>query len=123
MNKRLLHLLFFTVVCVCSFAFVKGVNAKIAKATFTEIGYQKDADYYYTFYINMSKDEVTSIAYIQVQNNGSGAVLKLDSFKGKVAYWKGPQFAIKDTATVSFFDGDKLVTKKLTGVIDGGVKL
>lgn len=123
MNKRLLLLSFFTIVCACSLAFVKGVNAKIAKATFTEIGYQKDADYYYTFYVNLSKEEVTSIAYIQVQNSGNGTVLKLDSFKGQVAYWKGPQFIIKDTATVVFFDGDKQVTKKLTGVIDGGVKL
>lgn len=122
MNKRALYLLFFAVVCTLSVIFGKAADAKI-KATFTEIGYQKDADYYYTFYINLSKEEVTSLAYIQVQNNATGQLLKLDNFKGTVSYWKGSQFTIKDSATVSFYDGDKLVTKKLTGVIEGGMKM
>ncbi|TWV93341.1 hypothetical protein [Chitinophaga pinensis] len=123
MNKRALYLLFFIAVVAVSSIFGKGADAKIAKATFTEIGFQKDASYYYTFYINLSKEEVTSLAYIQVQNNATGQLLKLDNFKGDVAYWKGSQFMIKDTATVSFFDGDKLVTKKLIGVIEGGMKM
>jgi hypothetical protein len=122
MNKRILHLLFFTVACILSLTFTNGADAKVAKATFTEIGYQKDAAYIYTFYINLSKEQLTSISYIQVQNS-TGSVLKLEGFDGKVAYWKGSQFTIKDTATVSFYDGDKLVTKNLTGLIEGGVKL
>lgn len=123
MNKRVLYLLFFIVAYTLSSIFGNGADAKVAKATFTEIGYQKDANYYYTFYINLSKEETTSLAYIQVQNNITGEILKLDSFKGNVAIWKGSQFTIKDEATVSFFDGEKLVSKKLTGVIEGGIKM
>ena len=123
MNKRALYLLFFVIACTLSSFFGNRVDAKVAKATFTEIGYQKDADYYYTFYIVLSKEQTMSLAYVQVQSNATGQVLKLDSFKGNVAYWKGSQFTIKDEATVSFFDGEKLVSKKLTGVIEGGVKM
>ncbi|MBW8684502.1 hypothetical protein [Chitinophaga rhizophila] len=125
MNKRALYLLFFVVACTLSSFFGNGADAKIAKASFTEIGYQKDASYYYTFYINMSKEDVsnTSLAYIQVQHNGTGQLMKMESFKGDVTYWKGSQFMIKDSATVSFFDGEKLITRKLTGVIEGGMKM
>lgn len=123
MNKRVLYLLFFIVACTLSSIFGNGADAKVAKATFTEIGHQKDANYYYTFYVSLSKEQHTSIAYIQVQNNNTGEILKLDSFKGYVAYWKGSQFIIKGEATVSFFDGENLVSKKLTGVIEGGIKM
>jgi hypothetical protein len=123
MNKRALYLLFFVIACTLTSIFGNAADAKIAKASFTEIGYQKDADYYYTFYINLSKEEITSLAYIQVQNSATGQLLKLEGFKGNVTYWKGSQFMIKDTATVTFFDGDKVVSKKLSGVIEGGMKM
>ncbi|MCF6405217.1 hypothetical protein L3C95_20100 [Chitinophaga filiformis] len=123
MNKKVLYLLFFIAASTFSFIFGNAADAKVAKATFTEIGYQKDADYHYTFYINLGKEETISLAYIQVQSNATGEVLKLNSFKGFVAYWKGSQFTIRNEATVSFFDGDKLVSKTLKGVIEGGVKM
>jgi len=123
MSKKLLTLLFCIAVSTFSLFYGTAADAKVAKATFTEIGYQKDADYYYTFYINLGKEETISLAYIQVQSNATGQVLKLDGFKGYVGYWKGSQFTIKNEATVSFFDGDKLVTKALKGVIEGGVKM
>jgi len=96
-------------------------NAGNRKAGFTEIGHQTDGNYHYTFYADLSKDPNT-IAYIQVQKNSTGEVLKLDAFKGKVIFANPARFAIKDKATVSFFDGSKLVSKDLTGMIDGGVK-
>ncbi|UPK66761.1 hypothetical protein [Chitinophaga filiformis] len=123
MNKKVLYLLFFIAASTFTFIFGNAADAKVVKATFTEIGYQKDADYHYTFYINLGKDETISLAYVQVQSNATGEVLKLDSFKGYVAYWKGSQFIIKNEATVSFFDGDKLVSKALKGVIEGGMKM
>lgn len=123
MNKRALYLLFFVIACTLSSFFGNRVDAKVAKAAFTEIGYQKDTDYYYTFYIVLSKEQTMSLAYIQVQSNTTGQVLKLDSFKGEVSIWKGNMFTIKDEASVSFFDGDKLISKKLRGVIDGGMKM
>ncbi len=123
MNKRVLYLLFFIFACTFTSTFGNRVDTKVAKAAFTEIGYQKDAEYYYTFYIVLSKEQTTSIAYIQVQSNATGQVLKLESFKGDVSFWKGTQFTIKDEASVSFYDGDKLVSKKLKGVIDGGMKM
>ncbi|PSL26342.1 hypothetical protein [Chitinophaga ginsengisoli] len=123
MNKKLLTLLFCVAVSTLSFVFGNAADAKVAKATFTEIGYQKDADYYYTFYINLGKEDAPPLAYVQVQKNATGTILKLENFKGYVAYWKGSQFAIRNEATVSFYDGEKLVEKKLTGVIEGGVKM
>ncbi|SDF48451.1 hypothetical protein [Chitinophaga filiformis] len=123
MSKKLLTLLFCIAVSTFSLFYGNAADAKVAKATFTEIGYQKDADYYYTFYVNLGKDDTTPLAYIQVQKNATGTVLKLENFKGNVAYWKGSQFTIRNEATVSFYDGEKLVEKKLTGVIEGGVKM
>lgn len=123
MNRKLLILLLFIVASTLSFVFGNTAGAKAKKANITEIGFQKDAEYYYTFYINLGKEETAPLAYVQVQKNSTGAILKLEGFKGDVAYWKGPQFIIKDEVTVSFYDGDKLIEKKLKGVIEGGVKM
>jgi hypothetical protein len=122
MKKSALSLLLAVITCVLSSFRTIDVDAKIITPTFAEIGYQSDDNYYYTFYADLSKDAPNPIVYIQVQKNNTGEVLKLDDFKGKVHYWKATQFTIKDTATVSFFDGSKLISKDLVGLIKGGVK-
>ncbi len=121
MRKRALYLLLIVVVAMSSFCtFV--VKANSDKFPFTEIGFQKDENYYYTFYADLSKDGPNAIAYIQVQRNTTGEILKLDNFNGKVLHLKATQFTIKDKATVSFFDGSSLISKDLKGAIEGGVK-
>jgi hypothetical protein len=118
MNKRALNLLLIVTVAI-TFFFTLAANASTHKNGFTEIGYQTDGHYYYTFYADLSRDP-NAIAYIQVQKNATGEVLKLDNFKGKVLV--GARFTIKDKATVSFYDGATLISKDLTGVIEGTVK-
>lgn len=121
MTKRALNL--FLIVALAIFSFCTSVaNAHNDKFPFTEIGYQVDENYYYTFYADLSKDGPNAIAYIQVQKNTTGEILKLDNFAGKVLHLRAAQFSIKDKATVSFFDGNKLISKDLKGVIEGGVR-
>jgi hypothetical protein len=119
MIKRALYL-FLAIVLVMTSVSNLIATPKKGNTGFTEIGHQTDGSYYYTFYADLSKDP-NAIAYIQVQKNSTGEILKLDNFKGKVLFGK-PLFTIKDKATVSFFDGSSLVSKDLTGVIEGGVK-
>lgn len=119
MNKRALYLVL-TVFFVMTSLGNLIANPENGKKGFTEIGHQTDGNYYYTFYADLSKDP-NAIAYIQVQKNSTGEILQLDNFKGKVLFGK-PLFSIKEKATVSFYDGSKLISKDLTGVIEGGVK-
>jgi hypothetical protein len=121
MRKRALNLFLIVVLAISSFCTLV-VNADNRNFPFTEIGYQADEQYYYTFYADLSKDGPNAIAYIQVQKNTTGEILKLDNFNGKVLHLKAAQFTIKDKATVSFFDGNKLISKDLKGTIKGGVK-
>ena len=121
MTKRALNL--FLVVMLAMFSFSTSIaKAGDLKPPFTEIGYQTDGDYYYTFYVDLSKDGPNAIAYIQVQRNTTGEILKLDNFNGKVILVNPIQFSIKDKATVSFFDGSKLISKDLKGALQGSVK-
>lgn len=120
MTKRALNLFLIVMMALCSFTSV--ANANDNKPPFTEIGYQTDGNYYYTFYVDLSKDAPNAIAYIQVQKNATGEILKLDNFSGKVVLLNPIKFSIKDKATVSFFDGDQLISKDLKGAIDGSVK-
>lgn len=122
MKKSALYLLLTVLIGVLSSFRTIEVDARIDDKSFTEIGYQKDGSYFYTFYTDLTKDAPHPIVYIQVQKGTTGEVLKLSDFKGKVIYFRGAQFSIKDTATVSFYDADKLVSRNLTGVIEGGVK-
>lgn len=122
MKKRALYLLLTAFIGVLSSFRTIDADTKIDDKSFTEIGFQKDGSYYYTFYTDLTKEAPHPIAYIQVQNGTTGEVLKLSDFRGKVIYYRGAQFTIKDTARVSFYDGDKLISKELTGVIEGGVK-
>lgn len=119
MIKRTLYLFLTVVFFMTSLGTIMASPNK-DKAGFTEIGHQTDGNYYYTFYADLSKDP-NAIAYIQVQRNSTGEILKLDNFRGNVLFGK-PLFSIKDKATVSFYDGAKLISKDLTGVIEGGVK-
>ncbi|MBW8687117.1 hypothetical protein [Chitinophaga rhizophila] len=119
MIKRVLYL-FLTIVTVMTFLGNSIAATQPNKPGFTEIGHQTDGNYYYTFYADLSKAP-DAIAYIQVQKNTTGEVLPLDNFKGKVLFGR-PLFSIKDKATVSFYDGATLISKDLTGVIEGGVK-
>jgi hypothetical protein len=95
---------------------------KVATPTVTEIGFQKDGNYYYTFYADLSKASPNPITYMQVQKVSNGKVLTLDDFSGSVVLRKTLKFTINDKMTVSFYDGDKLVTKDLTGSIEGSVQ-
>ncbi|MCF6405101.1 hypothetical protein L3C95_19520 [Chitinophaga filiformis] len=120
MTKRALNL--FLIVIMALSSFISVAKASNDRPPFTEIGYQTDGNYYYTFYVDLSKDGPNAIAYIQVQKNSTGEVLKLDNFSGKVMLLNPVKFSIKDKATVSFYDGNKLISKDLKGALEGSVK-
>ncbi|SFD75356.1 hypothetical protein SAMN05518672_10373 [Chitinophaga sp. CF118] len=94
---------------------------KVAIPTVTEIGYQKDGMYYYTFYADLSKASPNPITYMQIQKVSNGKVLTLDDFSGTVLLGQFQKFTINKKMTVSFYDGDKLITKDLTGLIEGAI--
>jgi hypothetical protein len=48
-------------------------------------------------------------------------VLTLDDFSGTVLFQKSQKFTINNKMTVSFYDGDKLISKDLKGLIEGGI--
>jgi hypothetical protein len=88
----------------------------------TAIGTQYDGStYYYSFYADLSGTSPWPLTYIQVQRASDGVILTTSSFSGTVIYWIFHQYQINGTATVQFYDGSTLVTKSLTGGIDGGV--
>jgi hypothetical protein len=119
MKKLLLSLVVIAVACTL-FSFTI-LQKKVATPTVTEIGYQKDGAYLYTFYADLSKASPNPITYMQVQRVTNGKVLTLDDFSGSVLFQKSQKFTINDKMTVSFYDGDKLVTKDLKGLIEGGI--
>jgi hypothetical protein len=94
---------------------------KVAVPTVTEIGFQKDGMYFYTFYADLSKGSPNPITFMQVQKVSNGKVLTVDDFSGAVVLWKTQKFTIDKKMTVSFYDGDKLITKDLTGAIEGTI--
>lgn len=96
-------------------------NNKVAVPTVTEIGFQKDGMYFYTFYADLTKGSPNPITYMQVQKVSNGKVLTIDDFSGSVVLWKTQKFTINKKMTVSFYDGDKLITKDLTGAIEGAI--
>jgi hypothetical protein len=97
------------------------VQKKVAVPTVTEIGFQKDGMYFYTFYADLSKGSPNPITFMQVQTVKNGKILELDDFSGAVLFLKKQKFTIKDKMTVSFYDGDKLITKDLTGALEGSI--
>jgi hypothetical protein len=119
MKKLLLSLFVIAVACTLfSFSILK---QKVTTPTVTEIGYQKDGSYLYTFYADLSKASPNPITYMQVQKITNGTVLILDDFSGSVFFQKTQQFTINKKMTVSFYDGDKKITKDLKGLIEGGI--
>lgn len=87
----------------------------------TALGYIVDGTYVYTFFADLSKPAPQPITYIEVQKASTGQDLAVVSFSGTVLHWKFLQYQINGTATVQFYDGTTLVTKDLTGVIQGGI--
>lgn len=119
MKKCALNL--FLIVMMAMFSFTAIARTGDVPFPFTEIGHQVDENYYYTFYLDLSKDGPNAIAYIQVQKNTTGEVLKLNSFSGKVQF-RAARFSIENKATVSFYDGNNLISRDLKGSIDGAIK-
>jgi hypothetical protein len=95
---------------------------KVATPTVTEIGYQKDGMYFYTFYADLSKGSPNPITFMQVQKVTTGKDLTVDDFSGTVLLQKTQRYAVNKTMTVSFYDGDKLIKKDLSGIIEGSVQ-
>jgi len=118
--KKLSLSLFMIAIASVLFSFTTA-QKKVAVPTVTEIGFQKDGMYYYTFYADLSKASPNPITFMQVQKVSNGKVLTIDDFSGTVLFWKTQKFTINKKMTVSFYDGDKLVTKDLSGMIEGGI--
>src|SRR4051812_8600333 len=118
--KKLSLSLFMIAIAAVLFSFAPA-QKKVAVPTVTEIGFQKDGMYYYTFYADLSKGSPNPITFMQVQKVSNGKVLTIDDFSGTVLFWKTQKFTINKKMTVSFYDGDKLITKDLTGMIEGEV--
>jgi hypothetical protein len=87
----------------------------------TGVGYQLDADYYYTFFADLTTSSPYPLTYIEVQRLSTGEVLTGNSFSGTVLHSRFLMYTINGTATVSFYDNGVLVTKSLTGFIEGGI--
>lgn len=118
--KKLSLSLFLIAIASVLFSFTPA-QKKVAVPTVTEIGFQKDGMYYYTFYADLSKGSPNPITFMQVQKVSSGKVLTIDDFSGAVVLFKTQKFSIDKKMTVSFYDGDKLISKDLTGMIEGPI--
>ena len=88
----------------------------------TGVGYQDtDPVYYYTFYADLTGTSPYPLTAITVQHKIGGDVLAVESFSGTVVRSVVGRYAINGTATVTFNDGGTIVTKSLTGLIQGGI--
>lgn len=88
----------------------------------TGVGYQDtDPVYYYTFWADLSGASPYPLTAITVQRKIGGEVLAVQSFSGTVVRSVVGRYAINGTATVTFEDGGTIVTKSLTGLIQGGI--
>lgn len=126
--KKLLASLCFTFSMFLIFSF-KPVPAEkivarklIALPPGTGVGYQDtDPVYYYTFWADLSGTSPYPLTAITVQRKIGGQVLTVESFSGSVVRSILGRYAISGTATVTFDDNGTIVTKSLTGLIQGGI--
>lgn len=120
--KKVLLSLCMIVMAFVLFSFKSDKKKKVAATTVTEIGFQQDGMYLYTFYADLSKSSPNPITYMEVQKMSTGKRLKTDDFSGTVQLNKQQIFTINEKISVSFFDGRKKVKKDLTGSIEGNVQ-